>query len=116
MIRVIPTNKFHHVETQFAIVAGRYILLRLSYWDGSGAIKTATAGDDRGPPAYPDPARVTAAMAQSLDDLGGFGDLVVIRHDRKQRVFGDLVEEGSVDDCIKLACIIAGRMSAVLNL
>lgn len=70
-VRIVESTKFHYAKHQWRIEVGRYTLLRLTYGQTGGVLKTATAGDGWGRPVFPDPARLIEAMAVNVENLAG---------------------------------------------
>ena len=114
-VRIVESTKFHHAKRQWRIEVDRYTLLRLTYGQTGGALKTATAGDGWGRPVFPDPARLIEAMAASVENLAGPQVDLLLDEDAKGRQFLEFTAEASVDDFFEGAALIAAAMAAILS-
>jgi hypothetical protein len=119
-IDIIASQKFHHSHTQYRADVEGFTLLRLtcgsSYGLSGGAIKTATVGDDRGVPVYPDQGALISAMKMALLKLNGSDRDLEIRRDGVGRPFAEITGKGSEDSCISSLGMLAEDMGATLNL
>ena len=114
-VRIIESTKFHHAKRQWRIEVGKYTLLRLTYGQTGGALKTATAGDGWGRPAFPDPARLIEAMAASVENLAGPQVDLWLDEDAKGRQFLEFTAKASVNDFFEGAALVAAEMAAILS-
>lgn len=113
-VRIVPSTKFFHASRQWRIEAGRYTLMRLTYGETGGALKTATIGDDWGKPVYPNPARLIEAMTDSVEKLGGPNVDLWLEQDSKGRQFIELNATASLQEFFDGAQDIAIEMMAIL--
>ena len=114
-VRIVDSTKFHHAKRQWRIEVGKYTLLRLTYGQTGGALKTATAGDSWGRPVFPDPGRLIEAMAVSVESLAGPQVDLWLDEDAKGRQFLEFTAEASVNDFFEGAAFIAAEMAAILS-
>lgn len=114
-VRIFESTKFHHAKRQWRIEAGRYTLLRLTYGQTGGALKTATAGDGWGRPIFPEPARLIEAMAVSVRNLAGPQVDLWLNKDAKGRQFLEITAEASLKDFFDGATLLAIEMTAILS-
>lgn len=114
-VRIIESTKFHHAKRQWRIEAGRYTLLRLTYGQTGGALKTATAGDDWGRPVFRDRARLIEAMAASVENLAGSQVELWLDEDAKGRQFLEFAATASLEDFFEGAALLATEMAAILG-
>lgn len=114
-VRIVESTKFHHAKRQWRIEAGGYTLLRLTYGQTGGALKTATASDDCGRPVFPDRARLIEAMAVSFENLAGPHIDLFLDEDSKGRQFLERAAAGSLEDFFEGAARIATEMMGILR-
>lgn len=113
--RIVPSKKFHHAKRQWRAEVGGYTLLRLTYGQTGGVLKTATVGDDWGRPAYRDCARLIEAMADSVEMLGGPDVELLLDEDSQGRQFLELSETASLEAFFAVAERIAAEMMVRLS-
>ena len=114
-IRIVDSTKFHHAKRQWRIEVGKYTLLRLTYGQTGGALKTATAGDGWGRPVYPNPAHLIEAMAVSVENLAGPQVDLWLDEDAKGRQFLEFTAKASLNDFFEGAALIAAEMAVILS-
>lgn len=114
-VRIVPSRKFHHAKRQWRIEAGGYTLLRLTYGNTGGALKTATVGDDWGLPAYPNRVQLIAAMADSVEKLGGPDVDLWLDEDSQGRQFLERNATATLQEFFDGATEIAIEMLAALS-
>lgn len=119
-VDIIASKKFHNAHTQYRAEVAGFVLLRLTCGSrrgrSGGAVKTATAGDDRGTPVYPVLESLVVAMKAAIVKLCGTDADVEVRQDRNGRLYGEITGEGSEEDCIRCLTLLAEEMSLVLGL
>lgn len=120
-VAIYPSKKFHHSDQQYCAEAGGYILLRLTLGQKNGklggAIKTATAGESGGAPAYKNRERLIDALRHSVLKLGGSADAVALCYDEQSsRKFGECTGEGSIDDLQTALTDLTEEMAMKLGL
>ncbi|WP_152544417.1 hypothetical protein [Brucella rhizosphaerae] len=111
---VIPSEKFHYARNQWRIEVGGYTVLRLTYGATGGTLKTATASDDLGRPAYPHRPRLIHAMAISVEKHLNPAIDMVLREDSQRRQFLELSESGTLDEFFIAAKILAEEIFKLL--
>lgn len=114
-VRVIPSEKFHYARNQWRIEVGGYTVLRLTYGETGGTLKTATASDYLGRPAYPDRPSLMHAMAVSVEKHLNPAINMLLREDSQQRQFLELSESGTRDEFFIAAKILAGEIFKLLS-
>ena len=114
-VLIVKSSKFQLAKRQWRIEVGGYTLLRLTYGQTGGALKTATAGDDWGRPVFPDPTRLIEAMAVSVENLAGPQMDLRLDEDAKGRQFLEFTAKASVNDFFEGAALVAAEMAAILN-
>lgn len=114
-VRIVPSTKFHHAKRQWRIEADRHTLLRLTYGQTGGALKTATARDEGGGPVFPDRAHLIQAMADSVEKLAGPNVELWLDEDGKGRQYLELTATASLQDFFEAANTIATEMTVVLS-
>jgi len=114
-VRIVESSKFHHAKRQWRIEAGRYTLMRLTYGQTGGALKTATAADVWGSPVFPDRARLIFAMGDSFIKLVGPHVDLWLKEDGRGRQFLELTATASVKDFFECATLVATEMADILS-
>ena len=119
-INIVASKKFHNAHTQYRADVEGFTLLRLtcgsSRGQSGGAIKTATVGDDRGAPVYPDQGALVSAMRAALVQINGSDAGVETRGDRDARSFAEISGQGSAEDFLRYLAELAEAMGLALGL
>lgn len=115
-MKIYESSKFHFARTQYRADVGGYTVLRLTYGRDGGAIKTATARDDRGTPVYPDQESLITAMKAALEKVGSLGSAMVLRVDSSNRAFGEFTGTGREDDFLRFLGWLAAEIGVMLEL
>lgn len=114
-VRVISSEKFHYARDQWRIETGGYTVLRLTYGATGGTLKTATAADNFGRPAYPDRPSLMHAMAVSVEKHLNPAIDMVLREDSHGRQFLELSESGTLDEFFIASKVLAEAIFKLLT-
>lgn len=119
-INIVASSKFHYAHTQYRADVEGFTLLRLtcgsSHGRSGGTIKTATVGDDRGTPVYPDREALISAMRSTIVKVNGSDADMEVRSDGDGRLFGEISGQGSLHDCTHALAVLAEAMGLALGL